>query len=88
MLERPPAPVNIPDTQLKAIQKQAEAPTPTMFKKSFEECVKLISDNVYASYLVMVKEAEEAAAKPAPASTQVANRAAKAGGGTGCCLII
>ena len=32
------APVNIPDTQLKAIQKQADAPTPTMFKRFTSSC--------------------------------------------------
>jgi len=79
------SPVNIPDTQLKAIQKIADAPTPTIFKKSYEECVKLLSDNVYANYLTLKEE--KAAAASAPAPTDIAKAAAKGGGGGGCCVI-
>ena len=75
-------PVNIPDTQLKAIEKIADQPTPTIFKTSFEECVKLISDNVYAGYLALLREEAEAA-KAMPASAAAAPRP----GGGGCCSI-
>ena len=47
------SPVNIPDTQLKAIQKKIDEPTDTIFKKSYEEGLKLISDNIYTNYLEM-----------------------------------
>ena len=46
-------PVNIPDTQLKAIQKNIGQPTATIFKRSYEECLQLISDNIYNVYLEM-----------------------------------
>ena len=47
------SPVNIPDTQLKAIQKKIDEPTDAIFKKSYDEGLKLISDNIYTIYLEM-----------------------------------
>ena len=60
-------PVNIPDTQLKAIQKKIEQPTATIFKKSYEECLQLISDNIYNTYLDMQAESRASKAAGAPA---------------------
>ena len=61
-----------------------DAPTPTIFKKSYEECVKLLSDNVYANYLTLKEEKKAAASAPAPTE---AKPPAKGGGGGGCCVI-
>ena len=76
------SPVNIPDTQLKAIQKGMESPSPLIFKKSYEEVVKLLSDNVYANYLEMLKEEAAASAAMAPGS-RVGNK----NGPGGCCIL-
>jgi len=81
------APVNIPDTQLKDIQKKLDMPTASLFKKAFDECVKLIADNVYGPYLdeeKAVKAAKEQ--EKADADAAKAAPAAKAGGG-GCCVV-
>ena len=60
-------PVNIPDTQLKAIQKHIEQPSATIFKKSYDECLQLISDNIYHLYLEM--QASDRSSKAAGAPT-------------------
>ena len=80
-------PVNIPDSQLKAIQKDVDKPTATIFKKSFDECVKLISDNVYQGYLDDAKKAKEAEAEAAAAKSAPAKGGGGGGGGGGCCVI-
>ena len=59
-------PVNIPDTQLKAIQKKIDQPTAIIFKKSYEECLQLISDNIYNSYLEMQAANRTSSAAGAP----------------------
>lgn len=74
-------PVNIPDTQLKAIQKKIEQPTATIFKKSYEECLQLISDNIYNTYLDM--QAESRASKAAGAPPEGTPKPTK----TSCCNI-
>lgn len=82
-------PVNIPDTQVKAIQKNADAPDATIFKKSYEECVKLLSENVYTVYLEEVakdEEAKKAAQISAPAAGSAPAKGGGGGGG-GCCII-
>ena len=79
------SPVNIPDSQLKAIQKGMESPSPLIFKKSYEEVVKLLSDNVYANYLEMLKE--DAAAAALAASASVSRVGGKKGGPGGCCIL-
>lgn len=79
------SPVNLPDTQLKAIQKGMDSPSPLIFKKSYEEVVKLLSDNVYAKYLEMLKEDADAAASAASAP---GSRAGSNNGDPGGCCIL
>jgi|TARA_B110000196_G_C21004167_1_gene594480 hypothetical protein len=74
-------PVNIPDTQLKAIQKKIDQPTATIFKKSYEECLQLISDNIYSIYLEM--QAANRASRAAGAPPVCTPKPAK----TSCCTI-
>ena len=62
-----------------------ESPSPLIFKKSYEEVVKLLSDNVYANYLEMLKE--DAAAAALAASASVSRVGGKTGGPGGCCIL-
>ena len=76
------SPVNIPDSQMKAIHQKINQPTETIFKKSYEECLKVLSDNIYHVYLDM--QAAEKNSRAATVAAPVVRRTSRPGG---CCTV-